>query len=151
MPQSQPFARWCESDMSTKARDDDSPDSHTNVLPRDTSVEIIANTMISPTTTTLPSHSHTPTLDGHKYHCCIRYPAVLPDYDDTMADEDLAGVDLKMAPPVQQERPLLEEIWYFTGVDRAVAETLLVGEGDFLVRESLSEMGQYILSILQEG
>ena len=68
-----------------------------------------------------------------------------------MADEDLAGVDLKMAPPVQQERPLLEEIWYFTGVDRAVAETLLVGEGDFLVRESLSEMGQYILSILQEG
>jgi hypothetical protein len=123
--------------------------------------------------------------------------SIAPDYDDTLADEDAAEETLEMAPPTE-ERPLHEEQWFFTRLDRPQvpapmqitptlltwsrplnprlsharysrcphvqhlltlpppsyvpqAEQLLIGEGDFLVRESMTEMGQYILTVLQDG
>lgn len=74
----------------------------------------------------------------------------IQDYDDTIAGDD-ADAALEMAPPTEDERTLTQEIWFFTGIGRLQAEQLLVGDGDFLVRESMNEMGQYILTVLQDG
>lgn len=76
--------------------------------------------------------------------------AGVPDYDESIAGDDV-GASLEMAPPTEDERALHDEVWFFTGIDRTQAEQLLIGDGDFLVRESLTEMGQYILTILQDG
>eukprot|EP00038_Savillea_parva_P006611 m.164778 g.164778 ORF g.164778 m.164778 type:complete len:439 (-) comp12470_c0_seq1:158-1474(-) len=73
----------------------------------------------------------------------------LPDYDDT-TDDGNGAASLEMAPDVD-EFPLHEEPWFFRGVNRQQAEQLLLGEGDFLVRESMTDMGQYILSTMQAG
>eukprot|EP00035_Acanthoeca_spectabilis_P020852 m.434912 g.434912 ORF g.434912 m.434912 type:complete len:448 (+) comp17784_c0_seq1:130-1473(+) len=88
--------------------------------------------------------------NDHAIYDAAESGTALPDYDDTLADEDVPEDQLEMAPPTE-ERPLHEEQWFFTEVDRQQAEQLLIGEGDFLVRESLSEMGQYILTVLQDG
>ena len=43
------------------------------------------------------------------------------------------------------------EVWYHGPMSRAEAELLLEDEGDFLVRESHSKAGQYVLSGVQKG
>jgi len=47
--------------------------------------------------------------------------------------------------------PLELEVWYHGPMSRAEAELLLEDEGDFLVRESKSKAGQYVLSGVQKG
>ncbi|XP_078373268.1 SHC-transforming protein 1-like isoform X2 [Oculina patagonica] len=47
--------------------------------------------------------------------------------------------------------PLESEVWYHGPMSRAEAELLLEDEGDFLVRESKSKAGQYVLSGVQNG
>ena len=47
--------------------------------------------------------------------------------------------------------PLDSEVWYHGPMSRAEAELLLEDEGDFLVRESKSKAGQYVLSGVQKG
>ncbi|KAK2559131.1 SHC-transforming protein 1 [Acropora cervicornis] len=47
--------------------------------------------------------------------------------------------------------PLEAEVWYHGPMSRAEAELLLEDEGDFLVRESHSKAGQYVLSGVQKG
>lgn len=44
---------------------------------------------------------------------------------------------------------LQKEDWFHGGIDRVAAENLLLKDGDFLVRESTSSRGQYILTGLQ--
>lgn len=51
----------------------------------------------------------------------------------------------------EYERPLDSEVWYHGPMSRAEAELLLEDEGDFLVRESKSKAGQYVLSGVQKG
>lgn len=76
----------------------------------------------------------------------------LPDYDEDLSAGGLATDELQTAPGGDQlERPLDEEPWFHTEVDRMSAETMLQNDGDFLVRESLSYQGQYILTALQDG
>ena len=43
------------------------------------------------------------------------------------------------------------EVWYHGPMSRAEAELLLEDEGDFLVRESKSKAGQYVLSGVQNS
>lgn len=50
-----------------------------------------------------------------------------------------------------QSTPLESEVWYHGPMSRAEAELLLEDEGDFLVRESKSKAGQYVLSGVQNG
>ena len=47
--------------------------------------------------------------------------------------------------------PLELEVWYHGPMSRAEAELLLEDEGDFLVRESKSKAGQYVLSGVQNS
>ncbi|BES90011.1 Shc transforming protein [Nesidiocoris tenuis] len=46
---------------------------------------------------------------------------------------------------------LQQEEWFHGVIDRAQAESLLKNDGDFLVRESSTTIGQYILTGLQAG
>lgn len=50
-----------------------------------------------------------------------------------------------------QSTPLESEVWYHGPMSRAEAELLLEDEGNFLVRESKSKAGQYVLSGVQNG
>lgn len=54
-------------------------------------------------------------------------------------------------PEVPKSIPLESEVWYHGPMTRAEAELLLEDEGDFLVRESKSKAGQYVLSGVQNG
>lgn len=46
---------------------------------------------------------------------------------------------------------LEKELWFHGQIDRATAENLLQKDGDFLVRESPSSEGQYVLSGMQDN
>uniref|UniRef100_UPI00398F4A4D SHC-transforming protein 1-like isoform X1 n=2 Tax=Pristiophorus japonicus TaxID=55135 RepID=UPI00398F4A4D len=46
---------------------------------------------------------------------------------------------------------LLKEVWYHGRMSRQEAERLLIKDGDFLVRESMTTPGQYVLTGLQGG
>ncbi|GCB84965.1 hypothetical protein scyTo_0025689, partial [Scyliorhinus torazame] len=45
-----------------------------------------------------------------------------------------------------EEEQLKQQSWYHGKISRKVAEKLLVMDGDFLVRESLTNPGQYVLT-----
>ncbi|XP_038633772.1 SHC-transforming protein 2 isoform X2 [Scyliorhinus canicula] len=47
---------------------------------------------------------------------------------------------------VMEEEQLKQQSWYHGKISRKVAEKLLVLDGDFLVRESLTNPGQYVLT-----
>ncbi|XP_067878609.1 SHC-transforming protein 1 isoform X2 [Heterodontus francisci] len=49
------------------------------------------------------------------------------------------------------EEQLRKEIWYHGKMNRKEAEKLLLSNGDFLVRESTTTPGQYVLTGLQNG
>eukprot|EP00043_Microstomoeca_roanoka_P007137 m.68971 g.68971 ORF g.68971 m.68971 type:complete len:496 (+) comp13708_c4_seq1:216-1703(+) len=76
------------------------------------------------------------------------YATDLPDYDDSF--DDIPTSKLMQAPP-QQYRDLAGEMWFHGQLSRAVADSILTYDGDFLVRESMQSRGQYILSAMQKG
>ncbi|XP_078064454.1 SHC-transforming protein 1-like, partial [Mustelus asterias] len=49
------------------------------------------------------------------------------------------------------EEQLRKEVWYHGKMNRKEAEKLLLSNGDFLVRESTTTPGQYVLTGLQSG
>jgi len=51
----------------------------------------------------------------------------------------------------EHKRKLAGELWYHGPISRRTAETLLVRDGDFLVRESHGAPGQFVLTGLQSG
>ncbi|XP_072924574.1 SHC-transforming protein 2 isoform X1 [Hemitrygon akajei] len=50
-----------------------------------------------------------------------------------------------------EEEQLKQEPWYHGKINRKVAEALLVQDGDFLVRDSLTNPGQYVLTGMHNG
>ncbi|XP_072100356.1 SHC-transforming protein 2 isoform X2 [Mobula birostris] len=50
-----------------------------------------------------------------------------------------------------EEEQLKQECWYHGKINRKVAEALLVQDGDFLVRDSLTNPGQYVLTGMHNG
>ncbi|XP_072917365.1 SHC-transforming protein 1 isoform X1 [Hemitrygon akajei] len=62
---------------------------------------------------------------------------------------------LASSPPTHitasMEEQLLKEVWYQGKMNRKEAEKLLRSNGDFLVRESTTTPGQYVLTGLQNG
>ena len=70
--------------------------------------------------------------------------------DDSLWDEDVGN--LQEAPGADELTvPLAEEPWFHGAVDRTMAEGKLMVDGDFLIREVMSEPGQYVLSIAVGG
>ncbi|NXF02247.1 SHC4 protein, partial [Smithornis capensis] len=73
--------------------------------------------------------------------------AKLPEAVQQSATSNTAG--LSVLPQIKQQ--LKNEDCYHGKLNRKAAESLLVNDGDFLVRESTSSPGQYVLSGLQGG
>uniref|UniRef100_A0A3B3BLA7 SHC-transforming protein 1 n=1 Tax=Oryzias melastigma TaxID=30732 RepID=A0A3B3BLA7_ORYME len=63
--------------------------------------------------------------------------------------DDALGVSVTAAPPMVQQ--LQNEIWFHGSLSRREAERLLTRDGDFLVRESGTTPGQYVLTGQQGG
>ncbi|XP_020565877.1 SHC-transforming protein 1 isoform X1 [Oryzias latipes] len=63
--------------------------------------------------------------------------------------DDALGVSGTSAPPMVQQ--LQNEIWFHGSLTRREAERLLTRDGDFLVRESGTTPGQYVLTGQQGG
>lgn len=58
---------------------------------------------------------------------------------------------LKPVSKMEAEKAaLLEEPWFHGAISRAESEALVVKDGDFLVRESLTTPGQYVLTGMQK-
>uniref|UniRef100_A0A8C0C1V6 SHC adaptor protein 4 n=1 Tax=Buteo japonicus TaxID=224669 RepID=A0A8C0C1V6_9AVES len=73
--------------------------------------------------------------------------AKLPETVQQSATSNTAG--LCVLPQIKQQ--LKNEDCYHGKLNRKAAESLLVNDGDFLVRESTTSPGQYVLSGLQGG
>ncbi|NXN50638.1 SHC4 protein, partial [Rynchops niger] len=73
--------------------------------------------------------------------------AKLPEGVQQSATSNTAG--LGVLPQIKQQ--LKNEDCYHGKLNRKAAESLLVNDGDFLVRESTTSPGQYVLSGLQGG
>ncbi|XP_052528021.1 SHC-transforming protein 4 isoform X2 [Tympanuchus pallidicinctus] len=71
----------------------------------------------------------------------------LPETVQQSATSNTAG--LCVLPQIKQQ--LRNEDCYHGKLNRKAAESLLINDGDFLVRESTSSPGQYVLSGLQGG
>ncbi|XP_062034158.1 SHC-transforming protein 2 [Lepus europaeus] len=57
----------------------------------------------------------------------------------------------RRAPVAPTEEQLRQEPWYHGRMSRRAAEKLLRADGDFLVRDSVTNPGQYVLSGMQAG
>lgn len=57
----------------------------------------------------------------------------------------------RRAPVAPNEEQLRREPWYHSRMSRRDAEKLLVRDGDFLVRESTTNPGQYVLTGMHCG
>lgn len=62
-------------------------------------------------------------------------------------EDDLFEEAAKNSP----EAHLLSEIWYHGSISRALSESLLKNDGDFLVRESQNTRGQFVLTGMKSG
>ncbi|XP_061101289.1 SHC-transforming protein 1-like isoform X1 [Conger conger] len=92
------------------------------------------------------THMQLPSADLEK-----GVPVLLPDSKE--AAYSTLGEEGGPVPggPAQALEPLQLEVWYHGSLSRREAESLLKHSGDFLVRESTSSPGQYVLSGLEGG
>jgi len=58
---------------------------------------------------------------------------------------------LSSGPPPTPTTALHVEPWFHGSISRKESEQLLTQDGDFLVRESSTSKGQFVLSGLQDG
>ncbi|XP_069796347.1 SHC-transforming protein 1 isoform X3 [Narcine bancroftii] len=108
-----------------------------------------------------PSYVNVQSLDKGKPHPMAGHAngSMQKDIFDMKPFEDALRapqpVLLASSPPkhvtASMEDQLLKEIWYQGKMNRKEAEKLLRCNGDFLVRESTTTPGQYVLTGLQSG
>ncbi|NXN98905.1 SHC4 protein, partial [Rhinopomastus cyanomelas] len=104
-----------------------------------------------------PCYVNTQTLQSTL--CAARATAAPPIHESPLRQAKLRDAvqqsatsnrsGLSVLPEIQQQ--LKNEDCYHGKLNRKAAESLLVNDGDFLVRESTSSPGQYVLSGLQGG
>lgn len=87
-----------------------------------------------------------PFEDALKLHRCIAGSNVSPPIEDQWPSPPT-----RKAPIAPTEEQLRREPWYHRKMNRKEAEKLLKVNGDFLVRESTTTPGQYVLTGLQGG
>lgn len=93
-----------------------------------------------------PLYAHVDTIPRNHLHCCV----FIEPFDDALGVSGHSGSSsASAAPPLVQQ--LQCEAWFHGGLSRKEAERLLTRDGDFLVRESGTTPGQYVLTGQQGG
>ncbi|NXE29260.1 SHC2 protein, partial [Ardeotis kori] len=87
-----------------------------------------------------------PFEDALKLHECIAGGGTGPPIEDQWPSPPT-----RKAPVAPTEEQLRREPWYHGKMSRRDAERLLQTDGDFLVRDSLTNPGQYVLTGMQSG
>nr|XP_041566878.1 SHC-transforming protein 2 isoform X3 [Taeniopygia guttata] len=87
-----------------------------------------------------------PFEDALKLHECIAGGASSPPIEDQWPSPPT-----RKAPVAPTEEQLRREPWYHGRMSRRDAERLLQTDGDFLVRDSLTNPGQYVLTGMHSG
>ncbi|KAL0160202.1 hypothetical protein M9458_043927, partial [Cirrhinus mrigala] len=75
-------------------------------------------------------------------------------FEDALRLHEAGGVCVledKWPSPPRRRAPLRREMWYHGRMSRRDAENLLGRDGDFLVRDSATNPGQYVLTGMQCG
>lgn len=93
-----------------------------------------------------PLHPTGPFEDALKLHECIAGGASSPPIEDQWPSPPT-----RKAPIAPTEEQLRREPWYHGRMSRRDAERLLQMDGDFLVRDSLTNPGQYVLTGMHSG
>lgn len=87
-----------------------------------------------------------PFEDALKLHECIVGGSTSPPIEDQWPSPPT-----RKAPIAPTEEQLRREPWYHGKMSRRDAERLLQTDGDFLVRDSLTNPGQYVLTGMHSG
>lgn len=87
-----------------------------------------------------------PFEDALKLHRCIAGSNVSPPIEDQWPSPPT-----RKAPIAPTEEQLRREPWYHGKMSRRDAEKLLQMDGDFLVRDSITNPGQYVLTGMHSG
>ncbi|XP_075579802.1 LOW QUALITY PROTEIN: SHC-transforming protein 2 [Pelecanus crispus] len=87
-----------------------------------------------------------PFEDALKLHECIAGGCTSPPIEDQWPSPPT-----RKAPIAPTEEQLRREPWYHGKMSRRDAERLLQTDGDFLVRDSLTNPGQYVLTGMHSG
>ncbi|NXF38530.1 SHC2 protein, partial [Nyctibius bracteatus] len=87
-----------------------------------------------------------PFEDALKLHECIAGGGTSPPIEDQWPSPPT-----RKAPVAPTEEQLRREPWYHGKMSRRDAERLLQADGDFLVRDSLTNPGQYVLTGMHGG
>ncbi|XP_032849162.2 SHC-transforming protein 2 isoform X2 [Tyto alba] len=87
-----------------------------------------------------------PFEDALKLHECIAGGGISPPIEDQWPSPPT-----RKAPIAPTEEQLKREPWYHGKMSRRDAERLLQMDGDFLVRDSLTNPGQYVLTGMHSG
>ncbi|XP_040509636.1 SHC-transforming protein 2 isoform X2 [Gallus gallus] len=125
------------------------------LVPRDYEEHMYVNTqsLESDATHTAPEESPKKDLfdmrpfeDALKLHRCIAGSNVSPPIEDQWPSPPT-----RKAPIAPTEEQLRREPWYHGKMSRRDAEKLLQMDGDFLVRDSITNPGQYVLTGMHSG
>lgn len=93
-----------------------------------------------------PLASAGPFEDALKLHECIAGGGT-----STPIEDQWPSPPTRKAPIAPTEEQLRREPWYHGRMSRRDAERLLQADGDFLVRDSLTNPGQYVLTGMHSG
>ncbi|XP_019513050.1 PREDICTED: SHC-transforming protein 2 isoform X2 [Hipposideros armiger] len=96
-----------------------------------------------------PSSLAGPFEDALKLHECS--VAVGTAADPLLLEDQWPSPPTRRAPIAPTEEQLRQEPWYHGQMSRRTAEKLLRADGDFLVRDSVTNPGQYVLTGMHAG
>ena len=73
-------------------------------------------------------------------------------HQNTLLNESVSALLFLITfKPTDEDVPLYEEPWFHGTIDRKDVPTLLKNNGDYLVRESSTKPGQFVLSAWSDG
>lgn len=101
------------------------------------------------------------TIYGKQMYPSVFLCYITGPFEDALRLHEAAGVCVledkwpspprRRAPVAPTEDQLRREVWYHGRMSRRDAENLLARDGDFLVRDSATNPGQYVLTGMQCG
>ncbi|MGH0178690.1 UNVERIFIED_CONTAM: hypothetical protein FKN15_011376 [Acipenser sinensis] len=114
-------------------------------------IKLIVSTNSLSLTTVDSQQSGSPQHISVYENCSLTQKQLCPTVEATKAVYNGLPDSSSLSVLQHIKEQLRNEVWYHGKMCRKEAESLLTNNGDFLVRESTTSPGQYVLSGLQEG